>query len=302
VAPPTTNTEQFLENLSTELGITLPDDVVAFLSQLEQPVAKFGNDEWWFSVADPELTVQALARTRRFRKEWGLDGFVLADNGLGDELVLLPSPGDDSEPPQELGSSVYVLMHEVGELRNFARSVTELGSSGDIYATDSDDCVYRLNDDSVVERGPAYGRAPGEAYERAPDSLDLKRELDGLIDDRRFDRAEYVVEGLSSLTPDDGKHAAWAHHKLSELYRHGFGPIPEDLEKMLAHNAEAVRLEHESALANRAFFHLKGIGVEQNLELAEKLAREANKRSLRFGVGGLFDELVEMIQEAREKG
>ncbi len=301
MARSTTEIRQLLDDLSTELGITFPGDVIAFLSQLEQPVAKFGSDEWWFSAADPELIDQALTRTRQFRKEWGLDGFVLADNGMGDELVMLPV-AEDSPSPQALASTVFVMMHEVGELRLFALSPAELASSGDIYATDEDDCVYRLNDNGEVEKGPAYGRMPGEPVERAPDPLDLKRELDRLIDDNRFERAECLLEGLSSLARDGGTHAAWAEHKLSELYRHGFGPIPEDLEKMLAHNAEAVRLGNESALAHRAFFHFKGIGVEQNLELAEKLARDANKRSTRFGVGGLFDDLVEMIQEARQKG
>ena len=147
---------QRLESIGDELGVVLPIEVHRFLEGLEQPQLRVANDEWEFWAKDPELAEQMVPATGLFRKEWNLAGVVLADNGLGDYLLLLPSATG-----QSFDAAVYVMAHESGEIRIYAPSLAKIHTAVDLYAIPDEDCVYRLNDDGEVEEGPAFADGMG---------------------------------------------------------------------------------------------------------------------------------------------
>src|SRR5688572_2187475 len=106
--------ETKLKQAEKKLGLKIPEQIFDFISQLDKPEVKFGEEEWLFwSVTDKPKEVAdnfIIKSSFDFKKEWGLNGIVFAENGIGDYLVALPNEFDDK---------VFVMMHESAELKLF---------------------------------------------------------------------------------------------------------------------------------------------------------------------------------------
>jgi len=95
---------------------------------------KLSSEVWWLIPFFDSSDRKRLARTcndiiretgkmrdwRQFPKE----GFVIAQNGSGDYLILLPS----EEGSKELGETIYQWNHETREIEEVADSIQEIGT------------------------------------------------------------------------------------------------------------------------------------------------------------------------------
>ena len=238
-----------------------------------------------------------------FKKEWGLDGIVIAANGIGDYLVVIPD---------KFGEQILVLMHETAELKLFGNSIDDLLKNGPEDYFWSDDHLFKLDDDELIESETE------ENSENSADQIELRNEddklriyLDDLIDDQRTEKSSELLIGLEKLIDgNDESHKVWALNKLSDIYLKGFGPIPKNMTLALDYNQRAIDLNSHKALSNRAACYFFGFGVEKNIEKALELATRANELSKanRFADilaakegGGMYDKLVDMIETELKK-
>jgi TPR repeat protein len=244
--------------------------------------------------------------TEGFREEWKINGLVVADNGIGDALVLLPDDSDETFRAQ-----VFVVMHETGEIKTFAESLDELLQEGPHDYSWSDDYYLKLNDDGSVSKYEHSAEGDLTLDDIYDDDYKLRHHIDDLIDDEKTGRTTEILDGLEKLTAcDDKDHAAWAFNKLSDIYLRGFGPVPKNLDRALEYNQHAMGLGSHKAYSNRAACYFAGIGMERDLHKALEMAKHANELSKKNQFadifaknegGGMYDELVEMLEKEIKK-
>ncbi|HEX2532302.1 MAG TPA: SMI1/KNR4 family protein [Chitinophagaceae bacterium] len=287
---------QKMEEAETRLGVLFPEEIRSFLSGLPQAEVPFGEEEWLFGSFWDETGNYLVERSLDFRENWTLPGVIIAGNGIGDYLVLLPDAATG-----RLASTLYVLLHETAEIKVFADSLQQALEAGPLDYFWSGETLYSLDEEEKLVIGP---RPSGEKDqpEAAPLSSDdegdsgLRSAIDRWIDEEETGRWAQILEGLHQLTRSaDPHHQAWAYYKLSDLYFKGFGPQPVHLEKALSYNEEAVRLKHHKSMANRAFCCLAGHGLEKDVNKAWELAHEANELSKQ-------NSFIDIISGSKDKG
>jgi len=292
-----------LEQAEEKLGLTFPDQLFDFISRLDKAEVKFGEEEWLFwSVTDkPKDTNEnfIITSSENFKAEWGLDGLVFATNGIGDYLVVLPD---------EFGDLIFVMMHEIAELKLFGQNILDISQNGPVDYFWSDNYCYKLDDnDKLVKSENFNPNTPNNKYSENyfGDDYELRSQLDDLIDDEKTEKTSEILIGLEKLSDSkDESHKVWALNKLSDIYLKGFGAVPPDMTKALDYNQRAVDLNSHKAISNRAACYFFGLGMPKDIYRALEMATRANELSKTnqfadvFATkqgGGMYDSLVDMI-------
>jgi len=297
-----------LKQAQDKLGLAFPDQLFDFISKLDKPEVKFGNDEWLFySVTDNPKKINdnfVIERSKAFKNEWSLDGLVFATNGIGDYLLVLPN---------ELGELVLIMMHEIAELRVFGKDIQSAFQNGPADYFWTDNYLYKLDDKNNLVKSDNFDISVSNKYsdDYFGEDYELRSRLDKMIDDEDTENVSDILLGLEKLSDCKVEsHKDWALNKLSDIYFRGFGPVPRDLKKALDYNQQAINLNSYKALSNRAACHFYGIGMDKDLHKALELATKANEMSKsnifadiissKKG-GGMYDSLVDMIKKEIEK-
>lgn len=294
-----------LKQAQNTLGLRFPEPLFNFIANLHEVEVELDDEEWSFwsvndSPNDPNDNY-IIERSVDFKNEWGLDGLVFADNGIGDYLLVLPN---------DCGEQILVMMHEVAELRLFSNSIQELSEKGSEGYFFSDDYIYKLDEDNNLIKGEnEQSRTSSRDY--FGDDYQLRSYLDDLIDDQKTERVSDIIIGLEQLIENaDELHKIWALNKISEIYLKGFGAIPRDMTKALDYNQRALDLNSHQAFSNRAACYFFGLGLDKDIEKALELALKANELSKQNQFastlatkpgGGMYDNLVDMIMREIEK-
>lgn len=298
---------QILVAAQTELDLFFPEKLFQFLNDLEESEVKISEREVWFFLTDVDPHIDSnpiINASGHFEEVWGLRGIVFAENDLNDCLVVLP---------EEFGEQIFVMIHRLGELRLFANSIEHAITAGPRDYLQSENFVYRLEEDGTLVRGGDHA-APEDRDPDEPDGvsdIDKRAHLDQLIEDEQTDKLSEIIQGLNELIAgDDESNKVWALNKLSDIYLKGFGAISQDMSRALHYNQLAIDLKSHVAMGNRAACYLLGMGMEKNLDKALELATKANElsRGNRYAnllastpEGGLYDQLVEMIMQERKR-
>jgi hypothetical protein len=288
-----------LKEAQRKLGLYFPDQLFDFISRLDKTDVKFGKETWLFwSLTDkPNNATEnyIVDSSVNFNNEWGLDGLVFADNGIGDYLLVLPNDCDEQ---------ILIMMHEVAELKLFSKSIQELAEKGPENYFWSDNYLYKLDEDNNLIRGEKQEDVTS-ARDYFGEDYKLRSYLDDLIDDQKTDKVTDIIIGLEELIENaDENHRVWALNKLSDIYLRGFGVMPPDMTKALDYNQRAIDLNSHQAFSNRAACYFFGLGVTKDAEKALEFATRANElsKSNQFADifatkqgGGMYDKLVDMI-------
>ena len=292
-----------LKQAQDKLGITFPEQLFDFISNLDKIEVEFDDEEWLFeSVTDnPKDTNDnyIIDCSVDFKNEWGLDGLVFASNGIGDYLLVLPN---------DCGEKILVMMHEIAELRLFSNSIQELSEKGtECYF--SSDYIYKLdkNNNLIIGEKNQDNTSSADYFE----DYKLRSYLDDLIDDQKTDKVSDIIIGLEKLIEStEDMHKVWALNKISDIYFKGFGTIQRDMEKALDYNQRALELNSHQAFSNRAACYFFGLGMDKDIKKALELALKANELSKQNQFastlatkpgGGMYDNLIDMIMLEIEK-
>jgi tetratricopeptide (TPR) repeat protein len=269
-----------LKEAENKLSCRLPVEIFDFIVELTADEVSFGEETWIFGTINDKEDNFIIDNSKEFREYWELNGVVIAHNGVGDYLVLLPLQNG------ELSSAIYIMMHENAEIKLFSESIDAALKYGpEDYFWDKR--IFYSRDEDYDET--LTHRVPGDITDAAPidpeakEFLDLREKksaIDDLIDDEETGRLSEILEGLDELTNCNDQHTqAWAFYKLSDIYFKGFGPLPRNIEKAMEYNEQAVDLGNLQATANRGFCFFAGIGVEKDLQKAYDLVKHANEES-----------------------
>lgn len=260
-----------LKHAERKLKTSLPQYLVDFISKLRNEDVLFGDEKWFFWTIndnphdnDDNFIVES---TLSFKEEWGIDGLVFATNGIGDYLLLLVDENN------QFNSEIYVMMHEIAEIRLFASNWNDLIKNGPIDYFWNEEYIYKIDDNGNTIKGE---------FEIDPYFLhyELKSHIDDLIDERDETKLDEIIKGLNVLTnSDDDSHKSWAFNKFSDYYLRGFGYIKKDIVKALEYNQKSMDLNNHHAFSNRAAAYFAGIGVERDIEKALEFAMKANELS-----------------------
>jgi len=292
-----------LKQAQEKLGLTFPDQLFEFISRLDKAEVKFGEEEWLFwSVTDkPKDTNDnfIITSSENFKAEWGLNGLVFATNGIGDYLVVLPD---------EFGDLIFVMMHEIAELKLFGQNILDISQNGPMDYFWSDNYCYKLDDNDKLVKSENFN--PNTTNNKYSENYfggdyELRSQLDDLIDDEKTEKTSEILIGLEKLSDSkDESHKVWALNKLSDIYLKGFGAVPPDMTKALDYNQRAVDLNSHKAISNRAACYFFGLGMPKDIYRALEMATRANELSKTnqfadiFATkqgGGMYDRLVDMI-------
>jgi hypothetical protein len=291
-----------LIHVENKLQLTIPKYLFEFIASLNNEEVAFGEETWMFwTVNDNVNEIDdnfILKSTISFIEEWTLDGLVFATNGIGDYILLLKNENNDFK------EEIFVLMHEVAEIRLFASSWTDLIHNGPIEYFWNEEYIYKIDEDGVTVKGE---------FEIDPyfKDYDLKSKIDDLIDERDETKLNEIIDGLRILSESkDESHKAWAYNKFSDYYLRGFGYLQKDIILALEYNQKAMELNNHKAFSNRAAAYFAGIGVERNIEKALEFAEKANElsKSNIFASdisekinGGLYEDLVKTLKREIKK-
>ena len=119
------------------------------------------------------------------------------------------------------------------------------------------------------------------------DYLAKQQLVDFIIEEKNSD-IELALTILTELK-DFTNTTSWAFYRESNIFLKGIG-LAKDTKKGLQLLETAVNHKHVMAMADYAYFLFKGIGLEQNKNLAKNLLLEANKIS-----NGRFTDILNKI-------
>lgn len=129
--------------------MSIPTTIVDFIVGLDGSEVEFGKESWLFgTVSDARKGLETnyvLRMSRIFKEDWGIVGVILATNGIGDYLLLLPDQQGSS-----LRKEIFVVDHEEAMIKLFAPSLECLLTSGPEKWCLSDLHVARLDDDDQL--------------------------------------------------------------------------------------------------------------------------------------------------------
>lgn len=134
--------------IAKSLDMIIPEKITEFIDSLNEFTITCGNMEWdiWND------TDGIVEYSKSFSKELKLKLVVIADNGIGDHLLLLSKQENSS--PQKMRESIYVLQHESATIKRYSQSFEEA-----LNFTDDDDFlfkktfVYRLDKTNELIKG-----------------------------------------------------------------------------------------------------------------------------------------------------
>jgi hypothetical protein len=263
-----------------QLQTKLPEEIVEFISSLKSHEIFFKEEEWFFfTLADAKDNSEdnfIIESSEHFRKIWGVNGVVIASNGIGDNLVLLPDKKNN-----ELKDQIFVSLHEYAEIRLFAEDIFSLQLYGPKDYFSLPDFYIKLEETGAIE-----GNQASDFYKYEEDDKVFgigygnKSQLDDWIDDERFDKASDIIAGLEELSSSETDHLKiWALNKLSDIYLRGFGTISQNIAKALEMNHLAISLHSHKAYSNLAAAYFAGIGVDKDLKKALTYITKAQELS-----------------------
>jgi len=128
------------------LNIVIPESVISFVLHQTEFTIQCGNIVWdlW------NQTESIIEYSRSLSLELKLNILILADNGIGDHLLLLPS--NENSTSQIMKKNIYVLEHESATVKRYAASFEQALT----YTSDDDfiykkSFVYKLEDNELVK-------------------------------------------------------------------------------------------------------------------------------------------------------
>src|SRR5688572_2135351 len=306
--------EELLQKLAEaefKLDFKFPASIRRFLASLEKWEYQFKDQVWYFNIVhdinDPDTNTSIIENSRTFRDEWRLKAVVIAHNGLGDYMLLLPNKTE----PELMDEMLYVMWHEVAQIRVLSWNIDEAVRHGLDEFIYRDECVYALDDQGNLVEGYELRRLedPGsyvkylrdrqtiQESEAEPGEPDLVMELhnqlqkaDGWIDEERTDKISEILSTLHACV-EEGTWSKRAHLVLNRIYMKGFG-IPANPEKAIYHAIKSAEEGNYNAMSDLAFYYFKGMGVEQNFQTSLYWMQKANDAS-----DGMFIDKLELIQK-----
>jgi hypothetical protein len=271
-----------LAQVEAELNVSFPESVKEFLATRRSGQVRVGSEPWRFPICDrPPSADVVVSQSKAFRSEWKLAGVVIANDGLGNDLLLLPATETNT-----LGVTLYVILRDAAEIREVSNTLEDAARSERLDYLYGDAYDYRLDPDGTVVKFDmdAYmASLMGEDLaEPGPDASDDERKawLAHCLHERKHDDAERVLNGLLSLSEkaESQHHRAFAYWKLAELYSNGFGPIAADPELASRHNQTAIDLGSTQALTMRAYWHVLGEVLPKDLQRGYELLLAADQK------------------------
>ena len=308
--------EELLQKLAEaelKLDLKFPASVRRFLASLEKWTYSFKDDEWYFPIVldinDPNKNNSIVENSLAFREEWGLNGVIIAHNGVGDYMLLLPNKNE----PSLIDEMLYVMWHEVAEIRILSWNIDEAVKHGLDEFIFRNDCVYSLDEEGTLSEGyelkrledpESYieylkDRQPAQETEEdtaqnEPDPVmelhDQLQQASDWIDEERTDKIGEILLILQACV-DEGTWSRRAHLFLNRVYMKGFG-IPADPEKAIYHALKSAEENNYNAMSDLSFYYLRGMGVEQNFQTSLYWMQKANEVS-----EGMFNDRVDLIQK-----
>ncbi len=140
------------------LGLIMHSNTKEFIANLQTSETSFGHNKWLFyTILEIELEQEGkklsiseasgtnnyiTALSQDFMSQWNMRGMVIADNGCGDYLMLLPS--DYYSPvSKQLGESFYIVLHETREIKLYHHFLSDMIKNGglDYFG----DYIFRAN-------------------------------------------------------------------------------------------------------------------------------------------------------------
>lgn len=276
-----------------------------FLIKLTHNEILFSDEPWFFSY-DEDLSEYenfVIRWTRDFRNEFNLNYFVIADNGLGDYLLVSDSQVNEDK-------RLLIMLHEMGQIKVYANSL-ENALNSEIREYMVEDWIYRINSESHTEINDNYeeGILSKDGQESDPE-YELRFNLMNIYDEEETDRSSELLSGLEELlNSNEPIHKIWALRTLSKIYLKGFGPIPLNHSKAVSYLLRAVEENDYMAMADLAAAYFAGIGVERDLNKSLSLLEKANQLSKNNMFSdiisgdkskGMFEELLEIIKKEIE--
>ena len=123
---------KYIIETEKELGIEFPINFKTKMIQENGGEFATEEDEWqlfpFFDKSDNKRisrTCNHIVLETKNAKEWTnfpVDGIAIASNGCGDNLILLPFENN----PKQLQETIYLWLHETGEIIEIAESIDEL--------------------------------------------------------------------------------------------------------------------------------------------------------------------------------
>jgi len=123
---------KYIIETEKELEIKFPESFKIKMTQENGGELITEEDDWqlfpFFDKSDNKRisrTCNHIVLETKNAKEWQnfpVDGIAIASNGCGDNLILLPF----EDNPKQLQETIYLWLHETGEIIEIAESIDEL--------------------------------------------------------------------------------------------------------------------------------------------------------------------------------
>jgi hypothetical protein len=115
-----------------DLGLIVPDSVKEWMASFTYFEVDFGNSDTWLFYTLLEIEYEAKGEklfswgdnymtgtSEDFQHEWKMKGMVIADNGCGDYLFLVPENCYDASC-KTLSPTLFIMLHETAELKRYS--------------------------------------------------------------------------------------------------------------------------------------------------------------------------------------
>jgi uncharacterized phage-like protein YoqJ len=119
-------------SIEKSLNIIIPKSVIQFIEAQIEYTIQCGNLSWdiWND------TKSIIDYSESLSADLKLKMLIIADNGIGDYLLLLPD--NENISPQLMKKNIYVLEHESGTIKYYSSSLEEA-----LIFTDEDDFFFK---------------------------------------------------------------------------------------------------------------------------------------------------------------
>jgi Sel1 repeat len=302
-----------IEEAEKGLGVVFPANIRNFLLSLNDYGHFLGKEEWYFDIYNDVKngTNTILEDSLTFKEDWKLDAVVLAHNGMGDYLLLLPKLYP-KKIDHQLDEIVFVLWHELAEIRIFAYDLSEALDEDFESGPTGDEYVFRINDDDTLEEGfelrriydpvsyveylkskflepvavQPEGNGEGEEWLQLHERVNQASEW---IEEEKSDKIDEILAILQECVNDEflGPRAHWL---LSKVYMKGIG-LPANLALAIDYVQKSAASGNYNAMADLSFYYFKGMGVAQSTLKAIEWMESANEKS-----EGLMEERLEALK------
>lgn len=123
---------KYIIETEKELGVEFPESFKAKMEVENGGEATTEEDNWFLIPFFDKTDNKRISRTANHivketieAKKWDSfpqNGVVIADNGSGDHLILLP----DTNEQKKLKEEIYEWLHETGEITQVAKNIVEI--------------------------------------------------------------------------------------------------------------------------------------------------------------------------------